>query len=183
MKETKPVRFEPIDNLIHVVRGQRVMLDNDLAAIYGVETGALNRAVKRNPKRFPSEFVFQLAPDEAELLRCQSGISKKGRGGRRFAPYAFTEHGALMAASVLNSERAIEVSVYVVRAFLKLREMVKGHKELAQRMDELERRLATHDVAIREIVEAIKQLAALPEPADDVSAPPKDGIGFLRKRT
>ncbi len=103
------------------------MLDSELAEMYGVETKALNRAAKRNESRFPSDFMFQLTPEEAESLRCQTGTSNEGRGGRRYLPYAFTEHGALMLANVLNSERAAQTSVQVVRAFVKLRQMLASN--------------------------------------------------------
>ena len=146
--------------LIHTVRGERVLLDSDLARIYGVPTKSLNRAVKRNPSRFPADFVFQLATDETESLRYQSGTSKTGRGGRRYLPYAFTEHGAIMAATVLNSPRAVQMSVFVVRAFVRLRELLATHKELAVKLAELEAHLTTHDEQILALVEAIRQLAA-----------------------
>ncbi len=128
---------KPIEDQIFLVRGQKVLLDADLAALYGVEVKALNQAVKRNPDRFPSDFVFRLTPEEDEALRSQIVTSKSSRGGRRYAPYAFTEHGAIMAASVLNSPRAVEMSIYVVRAFLRLREMLATHKALAAKLAEL----------------------------------------------
>src|ERR1022692_1897886 len=122
---------EQIESQIYLVRGQKVMLDADLAALYEVETKALNRAVKRNSARFPVDFIFQLSADEFANLRCQSGTSSLRSqidtsrwGGRRYPPYAFTEHGAIMAASVLNSPRAVEASVQVVRAFVQLRQML-----------------------------------------------------------
>ena len=136
---------KPIEEQIFLVRGQKVLLDTDLAALYGVEVRALNQAVKRNEERFPPDFVFQLTAEENEGLRSQIVISKSSRGGRRYAPYAFTEHGAIMAASVLNSPRAVEMSIYVVRAFLRLRETLATHKELAAKLAELEQRLETHD--------------------------------------
>src|SRR5512137_1286679 len=110
------------------------MLDADLASIYGVETGALNRAVKCNASRFPKDFMFKLTPKEAGALRCRIGISNEGRGGRRYLPYAFTEHGALMLANVLNSERAAQTSVQVVRAFVRLRQMLASNSELAGKL-------------------------------------------------
>lgn len=182
-KELTPVPIDPIDHLIHIVRGQRVMLDSDLAIIYAVPTKVLNQAVKRNAERFPADFMFRLTDEEAAVLRSQIVTSKPGRGGKRYAPYAFTEHGAIMAATVLNSPRAVQASVFVVRAFVRMRQTLTAQKEFAEKLAEFERKLATHDVAIREVVEAIKQLAALPEPADDEGAPPKNGIGFLPKRT
>lgn len=148
---------------IHVVRGLKVMLDSDLATLYGVPTKALNQAVKRNASRFPADFMLQLSADEAKVLRSQFVTANAlGRGGRRTPPRAFTEHGALMAATVLNSPRAIEMSVFVVRAFVQLREILGTHRELAERLDELERRLSTHDQAIAGLIEAIRQLTATP---------------------
>ena len=131
--------IEEIEEKIYVIRGQRVMLDSDLSEIYQVETGALNRAVRRNLARFPSDFVFQLSNEETESLRCQIGISNKGRGGRRYSPYVFTEHGAVMLASVLNSQTAVEASIVVVRAFVKMRAMLLLHQDLADRVEELEK--------------------------------------------
>jgi ORF6N domain len=115
------IPMERIERAILLIRGEKVMLDTDLAELYGVDTGSLNRAVKRNVGRFPPDFMFQLTPEEAESLRCQIGISNEGRGGRRFLPHAFTEHGMLMLANVLNSERAAQTSVQVVRVFARLR--------------------------------------------------------------
>jgi ribonuclease BN (tRNA processing enzyme) len=129
--------------------------------------------VRRNPERFPEDFVFQLRNEEVACLRSQIATSKPGRGGTRYAPYAFTEHGAIMAASVLSTEQAVRVSVYVVRAFVKLRQFISQHKELAHKLAELERRLENHDEQIVALVEAIRELMAPP--------PPKQGrkrIGF-----
>lgn len=150
-----------IESRIFLIRGHKVMLDSDLAELYGVTTKRLNEQVKRNKERFPSDFMFQLTSDEAKRLRSQFATSK--RGGRRYRPYAFTEHGAIMAASVLNSHRAIEVSVYVVRAFVKLREMLRTHKELARRLAELEKRIEGYDEEIIALFEAIRQLMEPPE--------------------
>ncbi len=152
------------------------MLDSDLAAIYGVETKMLNRAVKRNLSRFPEDLVFQLTAEETEILRCQIGASSSGYGGRRYLPYAFTEHGAIMAANVLNSETAVEMSVYVVRAFVRIRQFLATHKELAVKVAELERKLTTHDRQILEIVQVMKQLTSPPV------LPPKK-IGFRPGKT
>jgi hypothetical protein len=129
------------EHQIRVLRGQKVLLDSDLAALYDVEARTLNQAVKRNKERFPADFVFQLTAEENEDLRSQTVISSGIHGGRRYAPYAFTEHGAIMAASVLNSSRAVEMSIYVVRAFLRLRETLASHKALAAKLVELEQRL------------------------------------------
>ena len=145
------------------------MLDRDLAEIYGVSTGRLNEAVKRNAARFPEDFMFQLTEPEAQNLRSQIAISSWG--GRRYQPFVFTEYGAIQAANVLRSPRAIEMSLYVVRAFVQLREMLTSNKELAQRLDELERKLATHDQAITGILKTIRELMNSP-------VPKKRPIGF-----
>jgi hypothetical protein len=170
-----------VENRIVLVRGQKVLLDSDLAALYDVEVRSIIQAVKRNNKRFPSDFFFQLTAEENEALRSQTVISKSSRGGRRYAPYAFTEHGAIMAASVLNSPRAVEMSIYVVRAFVRQRETLATHKALAAKLAELEQRLETTDHNIVEIVKAIHMLAMPPEKpvrqigfrADAVSEPKK----------
>ena len=150
-----------IAHRILLVRGNKVMLDVDLAALYGVETRVLVQAVKRNIRRFPGDFMFQLTDGEWAILRSQIVISK-GRGGRRYAPYAFTEHGALMLASVLNSERAVEIAILVVRAFIRLRELLASNKELANRLEDMERKLTTHDQAITGLIDAVRQLMAPP---------------------
>lgn len=161
---------------ILVIRGQKVMLDADLAALYGVQTRRLNEQVRRNAERFPEDFVFQTSPAEFASLKSQFATSSWG--GTRKLPLAFTEHGAIMAAMVLNSPRATEVSVYVVRAFVQLRDTLLTHKELAKRLNELEsrleRKLATHDQAITGILEAIRQLMAPPQPMK------KRRIGFVQ---
>jgi hypothetical protein len=159
---TSPREIQTVENTIHLVRGQRVMLDSDLAAIYGVSTTRLNEQLRRNKKRFPSDFAFQLTREEFTALISQFAISKKGRGGRRKLPWVFTEHGAIMAASVLNSEVAIEASVRVVRAFVRLREMISANAELAAKFAQLERRLDSHDEAIAQLFAAIRQLLAPP---------------------
>ena len=162
-----------IEERILLIRGERVMLDADLAALYGVSTKRLNEQVRRNPERFPEDFMFQLRDEELACLRSQFATSKPGRGGRRYAPYAFTEHGAIMAAGVLSTEQAVRVSVYVVRAFVKLRQFISEHKELAHKLAELERRPENHDEQIVALVEAIRELMVPP--------PPKQGrkrIGF-----
>jgi len=135
------------------------MLDRDLASLYGVETGALNRAVKRNLQRFPQDFMFQLTTDESDFLRCQIGISKRGRGGRRFLPYVFTERGVAMLSTVLNSERAVLVNIEIMRAFVKLREILGSNVELSRRLDELE---SKYDKQFRVVFDAIRQLMATP---------------------
>lgn len=156
---------------IHLIRGQRVMLDSDLAAIYGTSTMRLNEQFRRNRKRFPSDFAFVLTRQEFTHLISQFAISKKRRGGRRKPPVAFTEHGAIMLAGVLNSDVAIQASVQVVRAFVGLREMVAGSATLAAKLAELERRLDSHDESIANLFQVIRQLLAPPEK-------PKREIGF-----
>jgi hypothetical protein len=161
----------PVESKILVLRQHRVILDSDLAELYGVPVKRLNEQVKRNRERFPADFVFRLTTEEHDSLRSQIATSNEGRGGRRHLPHAFTEHGAIMAATVLNSERAVEMSVFVVRAFVRLREMLASNHELAAKIEELERRLETHDTAIQDLLEAIKQLMAPPEG-------PRGSIGF-----
>lgn len=145
------------------------MLDSDLAELYGVETRVFNQAVKRNLQRFPSDFMFQLTTEEAESLRSQIVTSKIGSGGRRYAPYVFTEQGVAMLSSVLNSERAIEVNIAIVRAFVKLREMLGTHKELAQKLAQMEKK---YDAQFRVVFDAIRQLMEPPP------APPRRKVGF-----
>jgi phage regulator Rha-like protein len=148
---------EQIESRIFVIRGQKVMLDADLAELYGVETKALNRAVKRNFERFPEDCMFQLTAEEFADLRCQFGTSNipSGRGGRRHLPYAFTEHGAIMAASVLNSPRAVETSVQFVRAFVRLRQILASNAELSRKLATLEKK---YDIQFKAVFDAIRQL-------------------------
>jgi hypothetical protein len=148
-----------LDRQILVIRGRRVMLDRDLAALYRVHPKRLNQQVKRNRARFPPDFMFQLTPADVEILRLQSATSREGWGGRRYLPYAFTEHGAVMLASVLRSAVAIEASLHVVRAFVRLRALADLHAELAQTMEALE---AKYDEQFRVVFEAIRQLMAPP---------------------
>jgi len=163
-----------IAEAILVLRGQKVILDADLARLYGVTTKRLNEQVKRNIERFPVDFMFLLTPDEAANLKSQ--IATSSWGGRRKVPSAFTEHGALMAATVLNTPRAVEVGVYVVRAFIKLRELLASHTELSHKLMELEDRLDGHDEQIGALMQAIRQLLAQPEK-------PERQIGFrVRER-
>ena len=166
--------LQKIAPLILEIRGQRVILDSDLSAIYGVDTRSLMQAVKRNTERFPSDFAFQLSIAEYDSLRSQIVISK-GRGGRRYLPHAFTEHGAIMAANVLNSKQAVQMSVFVVRAFVKLREVLATHKQLADKLTELEYKVGTHDKAIVSIIAAIRGLT---EPIKQSARP----IGFRARR-
>ncbi len=157
--ERSPIPTERIERLILLIRGQKVMLDADLAELYGVETKALNRAVKRNRERFPEDFMLQLTFQEVRALRCQFGASNIGRGGRRYLPYVFTEHGAIMAANVLNSQRAISASVHVVRAFVRLRALIASNKDLARRLDELEKK---YDSQFKVVFDAIRRLMTSP---------------------
>jgi phage regulator Rha-like protein len=154
-----------VESRILFLRHQRVILDADIAELYGVSVKVLNQQIKRNRERFPADFVFQLTAKENEVLRSQFVTSKKGRGGRRYTPYAFTEHGAIMAATVLNSERAVQMSVFVVRAFVRLREMLATNRRLAGKIAELENQLDTHDSVIQELIEAIKELMTPKEPS------------------
>jgi hypothetical protein len=151
----------PLEQRIYTVRGQRVMLDADLAEVYGVETRALVQAVKRNAGRFPADFVFQMSEPEWDSLRSQIVISK-GRGGRRYRPYVFTEHGAVMAANVLNSPRATQMSVFVVRAFIKMRAVLSDNRKLARKLAELERKLSDRlDVHEQAILHLLRQMQDL----------------------
>jgi ORF6N domain len=165
-----------IESAIYSLRGQRVMLDSDLAAIYGTSTMRLNEQFKRNRKRFPDDFAFVLTRKEFTNLISQDAISRS-HGGRRTLPIAFTEHGAIMLASVLNSEIAVQASVRVVRGFVRLREMVAANAQLASKLAEFERRLDSHDEAIVDLFATLKRLLKPPEP------PKKREIGFhLREK-
>ena len=166
----KIISAERVLQSIRWIRGQKVLLDSDLATLYGVTTGNLNKAVKRNVNRFPSDFMFQLEPEELANLKFQFGIPSWG-GRRRSRPYVFTEQGIAMLSSVLNSERAVKVNIAIMRAFVKLRRMLDTNRELAQKFSELERRVGKHDEEIVEILEAIRQLMTPPE------KPPRE-IGF-----
>jgi len=159
------VSVEHIALSILVLRSQRVLLDAELAELYGVSTKALNQAVKRNVERFPGDFTFRLSRQEVETVnRSRSVTGSQKHRDPRFLPYAFTEHGAIMAASVLSSPRAVEMSVYVVRAFVKLREALVSNRELAQKLAQLERKLQSHDQAILGILRAIRELMNPPLP-------------------
>jgi ORF6N domain len=151
---------EKIDSRIYLIRGEKVLLDSDLARLYGVETKTLNRVVQRNPARFPADFMFQLTGEEAEALRCQIGTSNAGRGGRRYLPHVFTEQGVAMLSGLLNSPRAIAVNVEIMRAFVRLRRMIASHADLARKLDGLEKK---YDDQFRIVFEAIRELM-LPEP-------------------
>lgn len=168
-----------ISERIFFVRGEKVILDVDLAHIYCVTTARLNQQVRRNVKKFPKDFAFQLTRAEFERLMLQIATSKKGRGGTRKLPWAFTEHGAIMAATVLNSERAVAMSVYVVRAFVKFRKLLAGNRDLAKKLAELERkltkRLDVHEGAILRLFAEIREILNPPPPRP---AAPKRRIGF-----
>jgi hypothetical protein len=172
-KPAIPVPAEVVESRIFNVRGHRVMLDSDLAGLYGVTTFNLNKAVKRNITRFPPDFMFQLIDEEAQSLRFQIGISKtRGRGGRRYLPYAFTEEGVAMLSSVLRSERAVQVNVVIMRAFVRLREVMITHKALAQKIEALEKR---YDGQFKTVFDAIRRLM-------ETSAPRRRQIGFTGGR-
>jgi phage regulator Rha-like protein len=151
------VPVEIIEKKILLIRGQKVMLDSDLAELYGVETRTLIQAVKRNIDRFPPDFLFQLGQEEFDSLRSQIVISK-GKGGRRYFPYAFTEQGVSMLSSVLRSARAIKVNITIMRVFVRLRQMMATHRALAGKLAELEERIQDHDEQITDIFKAIRQL-------------------------
>ncbi|OGQ06966.1 MAG: DNA-binding protein [Deltaproteobacteria bacterium RIFCSPLOWO2_12_FULL_40_28] len=168
------ISLEVIENEILLIRGQKVILDSTLAKLYGVTTKRLNEQVRRNKHRFPKDFMFQLIFQEVTILRSHFATSSLSWGGRRFLPNVFTEHGVIMAASILNTKRAIEVSVFVVRAFVKLRQMLATHKEMAHKLTELEKRLGTHDDAIRSLFNTIRQMMNPPEEK-------KQKIGFKVK--
>ena len=182
MKDNLPtLPMECIEERIYTVRGQRVMLDANLAEVYGVTTFNLNKAVKRNADRFPDDFAFQITPQEVADLIFQIGISSSGHGGRRKPAWVYTEHGAIMAANVLNSKRAAQMSVFVVRAFIKMRAALSDNRELARKLAALEKelkdRLDVHEAAIVTILQRVMDIIdppALPEP-------PKKEIGFQVK--
>ncbi len=159
------IPIERIENRILLIGGRKVLLDADLATLYGVSTKRFNEQVRRNLKRFPPDFMFRLRAEQWRALRSQFATLEAGRGKhRKYLPLAFTEHGAIMAAAVLNSARAVEVSVYVVRAFVRLRELLASNNELARRLDQHEKKLGVHDRAIGGLVSAIRELMAAPEP-------------------
>jgi len=165
MTPTALVLTRKVGSKIVVLRNQKVILDSDLAELYGVSVKQLNQQVKRNRDRFPSDFIFTVTSAEYKNLRSQIVTSTSQHGGRRYLPHAFTEHGAIMAATVLNSKRAIEMSVFVVRAFVRMREAILDNQRIAAKLDELESRIDSHDGSIEELVEAIRELIA-PLPAN-----------------
>jgi hypothetical protein len=171
-QDTQLIPMERIEKLIHLARGEKVLLDADLARLYGVTTGALNRAVKRNVNRFPADFMFELTAEEAQILKCQIGISSFAHGGRRRSlPYAFTEQGVAMLSSVLRSERAVQVNVAIMRTFVGLRRLLAGNEALSRKLAELERRVEGHDKGIKSLFDAIRELMVPPEG-------PRREIGF-----
>lgn len=169
-KQTKPVPFAAIEGRIHLIRETKVMLDADLAELYGVATGHLNRAVRRNIERFPGDFMRQLTADEAANLKCQTGASSL-HGGRRHLPYAFTQEGIAMLSSVLRSPRAAAVNVEIMRAFVRMRRMLLSVDELARKVEALERKAVAHDQDLEAVFKALKQLIAPPQA-------PRREIGF-----
>jgi len=170
MTSLQPAR--DLGHLILTLRGQRVLLDSDLAALYGVSTGNLNKAVRRNLDRFPEDFMFQLSLEEVEALRFQSGTSNKGRGGRRYLPYAFTQEGVAMLSSVLSSPSAVQVNIAIMRAFIRLRQMVLSVDELSRKVADLERGYKQHGHQFDVVFKVIRQLMAPPP------EPPRKKIGF-----
>jgi len=162
---------ERIERLIILIRGHRVMLDADLAVLYGVTTKRLNEQVRRNRPRFPKDFMFQLTSEEGAFLRSQIATSNKGRGGRRYAPYAFTEQGVAMLSTVLNSERAIQANIEIMRAFVRLRQILASNAQLARKLEALEKK---YDAQFKVVFDAIRQLMAPAEPS-------RQKIGFLAK--
>jgi phage regulator Rha-like protein len=166
MNKTAIVLAKRVSSKILVLRNQKVILDSDLAELYGVPVRQLNQQIKRNTQRFPADFCFAITADEYENLRSQNVISSPTHGGRRYLPNAFTEHGAIMAATVLNSKRAIEMSIFVVRAFVQMRQAMAKNQHIVSKLAELEARLDSHDAEIQDLVEAIRELVT-PLPAND----------------
>ena len=172
MHEMEVVPQQLIENKILIVRGKKVMLDRDLAMLYGVETRALNQAVRRNMKRFPEDFMFRLTAGEMKIWKSQIVISNKEKMGLRRRPYAFTENGVAMLSSVLNSDRAITVNIQIMRTFTKLREMLSTHKKLQQKIEKMEKK---YDHQFKIVFDAIKELIESPQK-------PRKRIGFLRDK-
>jgi len=186
MAKTAIVVARKVDSKIFALRGQRVILDSDLAELYGVQVRHLNQQAKRNAKRFPPAFRFQLSAHELKILKSQNVISSEGHGGVRYRPYVFTEHGAIMAATVLNSERAIEMSVFVVLAFVRMRRAIAGNRHILTKLAELERRLESHDAEIQDLMDAIRELMSPEEPQRrriGFEAPSDPGGKALKDRT
>ena len=174
MADQDLVPLERVERSILILRGHRVILDSDLAALYGVPVKRLNEQVRRNIDRFPDDFAFSLTEEEYAALRSQFATLKTGRGEhRKYLPRVFTEHGALMAASVLNSPKAVEMSIFVVRAFVRLRQILASNRQLASKLNELERKIAAHDKNIMALFQAMRSLMSAPEK-------PKRRIGFSK---
>jgi phage regulator Rha-like protein len=152
-----------IENKIFIVRGFKVMLDADLASLYGIETKILVQSIKRNTERFPSDFMFQLSEEEFKSLRSQIVTSKIGRGGRRYVPYVFTEHGVAMLSAVLNSQRAVTMSIFIVRAFIKMRELLSTHADLAEKIAEIEQKQKEQGSQLSTVCLIVKQLVTEPD--------------------
>jgi hypothetical protein len=161
-------------NKIMIVRGEKVILDSDLAELYGVETRRLNEQVRRNIEKFPDDFMFQLTKEEFGNLKSQIATSSSGWGGRRKPPLVFSEHGALQAANILKTDRANKMSVFIVRTFVRLREMVSTNEKLARKVDQLEHRVSSHDEILMDLIKKIRKLIDAPKPKN------KQSIGFLR---
>ena len=187
-KGTGLIPPERIQNLIFLIRGEKVLIDQQLAKLYRVPTKALIRAIKRNQERFPDDFAFQLTRQELVRLRCQFGTSNYGRGGRRYLPYAFTEQGVAMLSSVLRSKRAVQVNVAIMRAFVSLRRLLATNDALARKLAELERQLEGRDAAIKYLFDAIRELMApLPRPKREIGfhaigKEPSDAAKTVSKR-
>lgn len=178
-KQTQPLDTEIlstqlVESIIHNIRGKKVIMDTDLAALYQVTTKRLNEQIKRNIDRFPSDFLFKLTQEECDILRSQIATSR--HGGRRYLPYAFTEHGVVMAANLLNSKKAIDTSIFVVRTFIKMREFAIVYKDLAKKISDIEKKMSGQDRTIASVVIAIKRLIEQPIPE-----PKKREIGFTAK--
>jgi phage regulator Rha-like protein len=164
MSKAAIVLVRRVDSKILLLRSHRVILDADLSELYGVSVKRLNEQVKRNARRFPGDFVFHLSRSEYQNLRSQFATSSSEHGGRRYLPYAFTEHGATMAATVLNSKRAIEMSIFVVRAFVRMRDALATNRQILAKLSALERRVESHDADIQELVETLRALMVPPPP-------------------
>ncbi len=174
-EESALVTIDLIERKIYVVREQKVMLDNDLATLYGVTTFNLNKAVRRNIERFPEDFMFQIRVEEYESLKFQIGIANKGRGGRRSMPYVFTEQGVAMLAGVLSSERAVQVNIGIMRAFVSMRKMLSTNEEVSKKLAAIENKLGAHDEHFKKVFTAIRLLMNPPDKSDKA-------IGFIQKR-
>jgi hypothetical protein len=171
MNKTAILLAKRVASKILILRNQKIILDADLSELYGVPVKRLNEQLKRNPRRFPPDFLFTLTRGEYKNLRSQNATSSSAHGGRRYLPHAFTEHGAIMAATILNSRRAIEMSIFVVRAFVQMRQVLVVNQHVVSKLSELEARLDSHDSEIQDVVDAIRELLT-PLPAN------KSRIGF-----